>query len=243
MTVYKESISACIGQKAEIAKVVLMPGDPLRAKKVADTYLSDVVCFNDVRNMLGYTGTYKGKKISVMGHGMGIPSVGLYTHELFTQFGVESIIRIGSAGALAMDVNTSDIVIAEACTTNYNYGNQYGIGQFAPCADFDLLETAVNKARAKGCNFKVGKIFSSDFFYNPKAGEINEKLRDYGHLAIEMESAGLYWEAAVNRKRALTILSISDHLFKKQALTSEQIRDSFTDMMEIALDTAWEFAE
>lgn len=243
MTVYKESISACIGQKAEIAKVVLMPGDPLRAKKVADTYLSDVVCFNDVRNMLGYTGTYKGKKISVMGHGMGIPSVGLYTHELFTQFGVESIIRIGSAGALAMDVNTSDIVIAEACTTNSNYGNQYGIGQFAPCADFNLLETAVNKARAKGCNFKVGKIFSSDFFYNPKAGEINEKLRDYGHLAIEMESAGLYWEAAVNRKRALTILSISDHLFKKQALTSEQIRDSFTDMMEIALDTAWEFAE
>lgn len=241
----KESISACIEQKegTDIAKVVLMPGDPLRAKKVADTYLEDVVCFNEVRNMLGFTGTYKGKRISVMGHGMGIPSVGLYTHELFTQFGVESIIRIGSAGALSMEANTGDVIIAEAATTNSSYGDAYGVGQLAACADYDLMETAVNVARGKNVPFKVGKVFSSDFFYNPKAGEINEKLRDYGHLAIEMESAGLYWEAAVNNKKALTILSISDHLFKKQALTSEEIRDSFTDMMEIALDTAVKFAD
>lgn len=239
----KESISASIVVKDELSKVVLMPGDPLRAKALADKYLSDVVCFNDTRNMLGFTGTYKGRRISTMGHGMGVPSIGIYTHELFTQFGVETIIRIGSAGGLDMDVNAKDVVIAEAASSNSNYGNAYGVpGQLAACADFDMLETAVKAAREKNIPFKVGKVYTSDFFYYPQAG-LNEKLRDYGHLCVEMETAGLYWEAAVNRKRALSILSISDHLFKPQALSAEERQNSFTDMMEIALETAWKFAE
>ena len=224
----KESISASIVQKAEISKVVLMPGDPLRAKTLAEKYLTDVVCFNDTRNMLGYTGTYKGKKISVMGHGMGVPSIGIYTHELFTQFGVDTIIRIGSAGGLDMDVNAKDVV--------------YGIpGQFAACADYDLLSTAVEAAKENNIPCKVGKVYTSDFFYYPQTG-LNEKLRDFGHLCVEMEAAGLYWEASANRKKALAILSISDHLFKPVALTAEERQNSFTDMMLIALETAWKFA-
>lgn len=239
----KESISASIVQKGEIAKVVLMPGDPLRAKKVADTFMSDVICFNDTRNMLGFTGTYKGKRISVMGHGMGIPSIGIYAQELYTQFGVESIIRIGSAGGLDMDVEAKDVIIAEAASSNSAYGDQYGIpGELAACADYDMLEEAVKNARAQGCRFKVGKVYCSDFFYYPQPG-LNEKLRDFGHLAVEMESAGLYWTACANRKRALAILSISDHLFKPVALTAEERQNSFTDMMEIALNTAVKFAD
>ena len=238
----KESISASIVQKAEISKVVLMPGDPLRAKTLAEKYLTDVVCFNDTRNMLGYTGTYKGKRISVMGHGMGVPSIGIYTHELFTQFGVDTIIRIGSAGGLDMDVNAKDVVIAEAASTNSSYGNAYGIpGQFAACADYDLLSTAVEAAKENNIPCNVGKVYTSDFFYYPQTG-LNEKLRDFGHLCVEMEAAGLYWEASANRKKALAILSISDHLFKPVALTAEERQNSFTDMMLIALETAWKFA-
>ena len=164
----KESISASIVVKEELAKVVLMPGDPLRAKALADKYLSDTVCFNDTRNMLGFTGTYQGKRISVMGHGMGAPSIGIYTHELFTQFGVEAIIRIGSAGGLSMDVDPMDVVIAEAASTNSNYGNAYGIpGQLAACADYDMLATAVEAAKKNGVKYKVGKVYTSDFFYYP----------------------------------------------------------------------------
>ena len=239
----KESISASIVVKDELAKVVLMPGDPLRAKALADQYLEDFVCFNDTRNMLGFTGTYKGKRISVMGHGMGVPSIGIYTHELFTQFGVETIIRIGSAGGLDMDVDAKDVVIAEAASTNSNYGNAYGIpGQFAACADYDLLSTAVEVAKENNIKTRVGKVYTSDFFYYPQEG-LNEKLRDFGHLAVEMEAAGLYWEAAANKKKALAILSISDHLFKPVALSAEERQNSFTDMMLIALETAWKFAE
>ena len=239
----KESISASIVVKDELAKVVLMPGDPLRAKALADKYLSDVVCFNDTRNMLGYTGTYKGKRISVMGHGMGVPSVGIYTHELFTQFGVEAVIRIGSAGGLDMDVNPMDVVIAEAASTNSNYGNAYGIpGQLAAVADYDMLETAVDSCRTRKIPVKVGKVYTSDFFYYPQTG-VNEKLRDFNHLCVEMETAGLYWTAAACNKKALSILSISDHLFKPVALTAEERQDSFRDMMQVALDTAWKFSE
>ncbi len=240
MTV-KESISACIAVKDELAKVVLMPGDPLRAKAVADNYLTDVVCFNDTRNMLGYTGTYKDKRISVMGHGMGVPSMGIYAHELYTQFDVDAIIRIGSAGGLDMDVDAKDIVIAMAASTNSGYGDAYGIpGQLAACADFDMLEEAVKHARAKDVKYKVGKVYTSDFFYYPQP-DINEKLRDFGHLAVEMETAGLYWTACADRKKAVSILSISDHLFKPVALTAEERQNSFTDMMEIALDTGIAF--
>lgn len=240
---FKESISSCIVQKDEIAKIVLMPGDPLRAKTLAETYMTDVVCFNDTRNMLGFTGTYKGRRISVMGHGMGVPSVGIYAHELFTQFDVDAIIRIGSAGGLDMDVDARDVVIAQAASTNSTYGNAYGIpGQLAACADYEMLEEAVRLAREKNVKFKVGKVYTSDFFYYPERG-LNEKLRDFGHLGVEMETAGLYWEACASRKKALSILSISDHLFKPVALTAEERQNSFTDMMEIALDTAWKYAE
>jgi purine-nucleoside phosphorylase len=239
----KESISASIVQKADIAKVVLMPGDPLRAKALADRYLTDAVVFNDTRNMLGYTGSYQGKRISVMGHGMGVPSIGIYTQELFTQFGVEAVIRIGSAGGLSMDVDAKDVVIAMAASTNSNYGNAYGIpGQLAACADYDMLAAAVAAAQAKDIKVRVGKVYTSDFFYYPQPG-LNEKLRDFGHLAVEMETAGLYWTACANHKKALSILSISDHLFKPQALSAEDRQNSFTDMMEIALDTAVQFSE
>ncbi|MEE8792309.1 MAG: purine-nucleoside phosphorylase [Erysipelotrichaceae bacterium] len=239
----KESISASIVQKAPIAKVVLMPGDPLRAKTLADNYLSDVVLFNDTRNMLGFTGTYQGKTISVMGHGMGVPSIGIYTQELYSQFGVDAIIRIGSAGGLDMSVNPKDVVIAEAASTNSNYGNAYGIpGQLAACADWDMLKTAYEAAEKRHINARVGKVYTSDFFYYPQKG-LNEKLRDFGHLCVEMETAGLYWTACANGKKALSILSISDHLFKPEALSAEERQNSFTDMMLIALDTAVKFAE
>lgn len=239
----KESISASIVVKEELAKVVLMPGDPLRAKTVAEKYLTDVVCFNDTRNMLGFTGTYKGKRISVMGSGMGVPSFCLYAQELYSQFGVEAIIRIGSAGGLDMDVDAKDVVIAEAASSNSNYGNAYGVpGQLAACADYDMLAEAVENAKAQGCKYKVGKVYTSDFFYYPQPG-INEKLRDFGHLCVEMETAGLYWTACANHKKALSILSISDHLFKPVALSAKERQDSFTDMMEIALNTALKFAD
>lgn len=239
----KESISASIVQKAPIAKVVLMPGDPLRAKTLADNYLSDVVLFNDTRNMLGFTGTYEGKTISVMGHGMGVPSIGIYTQELYSQFGVDAIIRIGSAGGLDMSVNPKDVVIAEAASTNSNYGNAYGIpGQLAACADWDMLKTAYEAAEKRHINARVGKVYTSDFFYYPQKG-LNEKLRDFGHLCVEMETAGLYWTACANGKKALSILSISDHLFKPEALSAEERQNSFTDMMQIALDTAVKFAD
>ena len=239
----KESISASIVQKAPIAKVVLMPGDPLRAKTLADNYLSDVVLFNDTRNMLGFPGTYQGKTISVMGHGMGVPSIGIYTQELYSQFGVDAIIRIGSAGGLDMSVNPKDVVIAEAASTNSNYGSAYGIpGQLAACADWDMLKTAYEAAEKRHINARVGKVYTSDFFYYPQKG-LNEKLRDFGHLCVEMETAGLYWTACANGKKALSILSISDHLFKPEALSAEERQNSFTDMMQIALDTAVKFAD
>ena len=239
----KESISASIVQKAPIAKVVLMPGDPLRAKTLADNYLSDVVLFNDTRNMLGFTGTYQGKTISVMGHGMCVPSIGIYTQERYSQFVVDAIIRIGSAGGLDMSVNPKDVVIAEAASTNSNYGNAYGIpGQLAACADWDMLKTAYEAAEKRHINARVGKVYTSDFFYYPQKG-LNEKLRDFGHLCVEMETAGLYWTACANGKKALSILSISDHLFKPEALSAEERQNSFTDMMLIALDTAVKFAD
>ena len=240
---YKESISASISQKAEIAKVVLMPGDPLRAKALADTFMSDVVCFNETRNMLGFTGTYKGKRISVMGHGMGIPSMGIYATELYKQFDVDAIIRIGTAGGLPDDVNTKDVVIAEAASSNSSYGDAYGVpGQLAACADYEMLEAAVNAARENHINYKVGKVYTSDFFYYPQAG-LNDKLRELNHLCVEMETAGLYWTAAGCGKRALSVLSISDHLYKPEALTAEEREKSCTDMMLIALETAWKITE
>jgi purine-nucleoside phosphorylase len=220
-----------------------MPGDPLRAKAVAETYLENPVCFNTVRNMLGYTGTYKGKKISVMGHGMGVPSACLYAFELYNFFGVESIIRIGSAGGIGDDVKLRDVVIALGASTNSHYVDQYRFpGQLCATADWSLLKTAVDSAEELGIRTNVGQVFTSDQFYNaiPDAGKT---YKDFGILAVEMEVAGLYWTAQHLHKKALGIMTISDHIFTGEALNAEDRQESFREMMEIALETAWKSLE
>lgn len=222
-------------KEGEIAKTVLMPGDPLRAKFIADHYLTDVTCFNQVRNMLGYTGTYQGKRISVMGGGMGMPSIGIYSYELYNFYGVESIIRIGSAGGFSDEVKVRDVVAAMSASTNSNYAAQYKLpGTIAPTADFGLLERAVATAREKNIPIKVGNILSSDVFYTPDAGD-NDKWKEMGVLCVEMEAAALYLNAARAGKKALCLLTISDHLYTGEALSAEERQSSFRDMMEIAL--------
>ena len=240
----KESPSASIAaEESQIAKVVLMPGDPLRAKYVAEHYLENPVCFNTVRNMLGYTGTYKGKKISVMGHGMGVPSVGIYSYELYQFFGVDTIIRIGSAGGVGDNIKLRDVVIALGASTNSHFADQYRFpGQLCATADYGLLKDAVAAAEKLGVRADVGQVFTADQFYNdnPEAGEM---YRKFGILALEMEAAGLYWTAQRLGKRALAILTISDHIFTGEALTAQERQDSFHEMMEIALETAWHSLE
>ena len=236
----KESISASISlTDGEIAKVVLMPGDPLRAKYVAEHYLENPVCFNTVRNMLGYTGTYKGKKVSVMGHGMGVPSMGIYATELYTQFDVDAIIRIGSAGGLSDQVKLKDVVIAIGASTNSDYGDAYDMpGKLCPVADYEMLAASVESAKELDIPAVVGRVYTSDFFYYPDP-TINEKLRKLGHLCVEMEAAGLYWTAIGCGKKALAILAISDHIFSGEFLTSIEREQSFDNMMKVALETAW----
>ncbi len=224
-------------EKGDIAKTVLMPGDPLRAKFIAETYLTDVKCFNEVRGMLGFTGKYEGKEVSVMGHGMGIPSIGIYTYELYNFYDVDNIIRVGSAGGLQDDVNVRDIIFAMGAHTDSNYGFQFGLpGTFCPTATYDILEKAVNIAREKGVKFHVGNVLASDAFYK-KCNE-SELYKNMGALAVEMETVALYMNAAEAHKNALTILTVSDHLFKTEELSAEERQTSFTDMMEIALKTA-----
>lgn len=240
----QESPSASIAaEEGLIAKAVLMPGDPLRAKYVAEHYLENPVCFNTVRNMLGYTGTYKGKKISVMGHGMGVPSVGIYSYELYEFFGVDTIIRIGSAGGIGDNVKVRDVVIALGASTNSHFADQYRFpGQLCATADYGLLKDAVAAAERLGVRADVGQVFTADQFYNdnPEAGEM---YRKFGILALEMEAAGLYWTAQRLSKRALAILTISDHIFTGEALNAQERQDSFHEMMEIALETAWNSLE
>lgn len=224
-------------EKGDIAKTVLMPGDPLRAKFITENYLENVKCFNEVRGMLGFTGTYQGKEVSVMGHGMGIPSIAIYTYELFNFYDVDNIIRVGSAGGIQDNVNMKDIVIAMAATTDSSYADQFGIpGHFAPTADFGLLEKAVAAARERGVSFHVGNVSSSDTFY--RDDDVNDNLKKMGILCAEMETTALYCNAARAGKHALTILTISDHLYKKEAMSPEERQTSFRDMMEIALKVA-----
>ena len=236
--------SACNdAQPGDIAKIVLMPGDPLRAKTLAETYFEDPYCFNTIRNMYGYTGTYRGKKISVMGSGMGIPSACLYIHELFTYYGVEGIIRIGTAGGISDKVKCRDLVIAMSAATNSNYADQYRFpGKLPPTADYEMLKTADRLAEQKGVKTCVGTVFTSDMFYSaiPNAYEL---YRAEGMLAVEMETAGIYLTASHAGKKALSLLSISDHVFTGEDLTAQERQDTFRDMMEIALDTAWEFTD
>lgn len=223
-------------EKGDIAKKVLMPGDPLRAKYIAEKYLENVKCFTTVRNMFGYTGTYKGKEVSVMGGGMGIPSIGIYTYELFNFYDVDEIIRIGSAGAYQDDVNLMDVIVAMGSCTDSNFGSQYQLpGTFAPIADYSLVERAVNIAREQGTPVKVGNVLSSDIFYNDNA-EAADKWRKMGVLAVEMESAGLYMNAARAGKKALCLLTVSDHLYRHEALSADERQFGFHKMMEIALE-------
>ena len=233
--------SACnAAAPGDIAKVVLMPGDPLRAKYVAEHYLQNPVCFNTIRNMLGYTGSYKGKTISVMGSGMGIPSMCLYAYELYQYFDVDAIIRIGSAGGLADDLRLRDVVIAMGASTNSNYAAQYRFpGTLAPLASYPLMQAAVHAADGLNLRAVVGPVFTSDQFYN-KNPEANEHYKRMGILAVEMETAGLYLTAAEAGKQALSILTISNHIFTEEELNAADRQESFHEMMEIALETAWQ---
>lgn len=224
--------------KGSIAKTVLMPGDPLRARFIAENFLENAVCFNTVRNMFGYTGTYKGKEVSVMGSGMGMPSMGIYSYELFAEYDVENIIRIGSAGGYAEDVKVRDVIMAMAVSTDSNYAVQYNLGgTFAPTADFGLLMKAVSAAEENGISYKVGNVLSTDVFYHV-ADDFAKKWRDMGVLATEMECAALYMNAAYLGKKALGIFTVSDHLFTGESLSAKERETSFTDMMKIALETA-----
>lgn len=224
--------------EGQIAKTVLMPGDPLRAKYVADTYLEDVTCFNRVRNMLGFTGTYKGKPVSVMGSGMGVPSIGIYSYELFNLYDVDNIIRIGTAGGLAPDVRLRDLVIGMGACTDSNYAAQFRMpGTLAPIADFGLLRKAVESAERLGFDFKVGNVLSSDVFYNDDE-TVNERWASMGVLAVEMESVALYLNAIRARKHALCLLTVSDLPLSGEGLPAEDRQTSFTQMMEVALEVA-----
>ena len=224
-------------QPGDFAKTVLMPGDPLRAKFIADTFLENAKLVNNVRGIQGYTGTYKGTPVSVMASGMGMPSMGIYSHELFSQYGVENIIRIGSAGAISERLKLRDVIAGQASCTDSNFAHQYGLpGQFAPIADFTLLETAVAAARGLGVEMPVGNLLSSDVFYD--ASDSTMKWAEMGVLAVEMESAALYMTAARLGKRALAICSISDSIVTGEALPAKARQTTFTSMMRIALETA-----
>ena len=224
-------------KEGDFARTVLMPGDPLRSKFIAETFLADPVLVNNTRGVQGYTGIYKGKLVSVMASGMGIPSIGIYSYELFNFYGVENIIRIGTAGGMADSVKLRDVVIAMSAYTNSNYARQFGFdGSAAPCCSFALLEAAVKASREMGMEPVVGPIYSSDIFYDESGAA--EKLAKLGVLATEMETAGLYLNAARAGKNALTICTISDHLFTGESLPAEERQTGFTRMMEIALAIA-----
>ncbi|WP_459478798.1 purine-nucleoside phosphorylase [Clostridium saccharoperbutylacetonicum] len=225
-------------QLGEIAKTVLMPGDPLRAKFIAENFLEDVVQFNTIRNMFGYTGNYKGKRVSVMGGGMGMPSIGIYSYELFNFYGVDNIIRIGTAGSLSEKLNLRDVVIGLGASTNSNYASQYNLpGTFAPIASFDLVSNAVEAAKENNINVVVGNILSSDTFYCVDK-TATDKWRSMGILAVEMEAAALYMNAAEAGKNALCLLTISDSVLTGESLSAEDRQLSFTEMMKIALEIA-----
>ena len=220
-------------QYGEIAETVIMAGDPLRAKLMAERFLDDAVQFNNVRGMLGFTGTYKGKRISVMGHGMGMPSIGIYTYELFNFYGVKTIVRVGSAGAIQTDLHLGDLVIAQGACTNSNYAAQYELpGTFAPIGDFQLLRKAAEACDRMGYAYKVGNVLSSDVFYNENAH--NDKWSVMGVLAVEMEIAALYMNAARSGNRALAICTVSDHILTGEVTTAEERQNTFTKMMDVA---------
>ena len=222
----------------DFAKTVLMPGDPLRSKFIAETFLENVRLVNNVRGIQGYTGKYKGERVSVMASGMGMPSIGIYSYELYNFFGVENIMRIGSAGAMSESVKVRDIIIGMGASTTTNFAVQDGLeGTFAPIADYKMMKFAIEEAERIGARYAVGNLLSSDIFYNANP-EASKKWERLGVLGVEMEAAALYMNAAYAGKRALAICTVSDHLLTGESLDSEARQTSFTEMMEIALNTA-----
>ena len=225
-------------QKGEIAESILLPGDPLRAKFIAENFLDSPRCYNEIRGMLGYTGTYKGVPVSVQGTGMGMPSMGIYSWELIKDYGVQNLIRIGSAGSFLEEIKIRDIVFGVAASTDSNYVHTFGInGTYAPCADFDLLLKAKASADKLGISVHAGNIVSCDVFYEQQA-DWWQKWAQMGVMAVEMEAAALYMNAAYLGAKALCIVTISDHFITSEQSTAEEREKTFTDMMKVALETA-----
>ena len=228
----------------DFGKTVLMPGDPLRSRFIAENYLTDAKLVNDVRGVQGYTGLYEGTRVSVMASGMGMPSMGIYSYELFTAYGVENILRVGSAGAMQADIHLRDIVLGMGACTNSRYAHQYRLpGTFAPISSYKVLEACVAQAKALGLPYHVGNLLSSDTFYNDEEGLPPEQTSaaawgKMGVMAVEMEAAALYMNAARCRKNALAICTVSDHLLTGEETTALERQESFTQMMELALKTA-----
>ena len=223
---------------SDFAKTVLMPGDPLRAKFIAENFLENAKLVNNVRGIHGYTGTYKDVPVSVMASGMGMPSIGIYSYELYNFFGVENIMRIGSTGSMNENVHVRDIVIGMGACYNSNYARQYNLpGTYSAIADYTMMKTAIQMCEKKGATYHVGNILSSDTFYDADA-TCNDRWRQMGVLCVEMEAAALYMNAAKANKRALAIMTVSDHILTGEATTAEERQNSFTEMMEVALETA-----
>ena len=232
-------MSIHIAAKVEdIAKTVLLPGDPKRAKWIAENYLDDVFCYTDIRGMLGFTGTYKGKRISIQGTGMGIPSISIYITELMKDYGVKNLIRVGSAGSYQEDVKVRDVVIAMSASTDSNINNRrFSGGNYSPTVNFELFRTALKVAEEKNIKIKAGNVLTSDEFYNDNS-DYYKKWSDFGVLAVEMETAGLYTLAAKYKTKALSILTISDSLVSPEITSAEEREKTFSEMIELALETA-----
>jgi purine-nucleoside phosphorylase len=224
-------------KKGDIADTILLPGDPLRAKYIAETFLENAVCYNEIRNILGFTGTYKGKRISVQGTGMGIPSISIYATELMKDYDVQNLIRVGTCGAIQKDVKVRDVILAMGASTDSQMNRKiFGAMDYAPIANFDLLKNAFEAGRDKGLNVKVGNVFSADLFYDEQAE--HEKWAQYGILAVEMETAALYTLAAKYGRKALAVLTVSDHILTGEATSAEERQTTFNDMIKVALDAA-----
>lgn len=227
-------------QQGDIADTILLPGDPLRAKYIAENFLEDVTCYNEVRNMLGFTGTYKGKRISVQGTGMGVPSISIYIHELMEEYGVKNLIRVGTCGAIQKDVKVRDVILAQSASTDsFQNRKLFGNFDYAPTSDFELLLASYNEAKKKGMEVKVGNVFTADSFYDEKSDV--EMMAKYGVLALEMESSALFTLSKKFDARALSILTVSDHVLTGEATSSEERQTTFNEMIEVALDAAVPF--
>ncbi|WP_186576417.1 purine-nucleoside phosphorylase [Aquibacillus kalidii] len=226
-------------KKGDIADKILLPGDPLRAKYIADNFLRDATCYNEVRGMYGYTGTYKGERVSVQGTGMGVPSISIYANELIQSYDVQKLIRVGTCGAIQKDVKVRDVIIASTSSTDSQMNRMvFGGIDFAPTADFDLLKNAYDTGVEKGLKLKVGNVFTSDSFYRDNVPELLELLDKYNVLAIEMETTALYTLATKFNRQALSILTVSDHMITGEETSAEERQTTFNDMIEVALDAA-----